>query len=364
MGEISFTSRPLTDLNGLASDWRDLESRADCSFFLSWDWIGCWLACIESDVTVFEGRAGGKIVVLGLFCAATRNGLGGKAAYLHQVGDPTADRIAIEYNGFLFDRAVAEEGAAKALSALYADPALALDAFFMRALSQGFADAVVAGQWPARLRSKSPTAQVDLAALRTGEQDFLEQRSANTRAQIRRAMRHYEARGALQLEAAASVDQALAFFDAMGVLHQRAWAGRGGEGAFSSPFFVTFHKRLIENCHPRGQVELLRLSAGDTVIAYLYNIIDGKTVRFYSSGILYEDDNRLKPGLVAHTLCIERHVSAGMDVYDFMAGDARYKTSLGQEGPSIVSYLVERPGVRQSIKSVLRWVRDRASGSN
>jgi len=156
------------------------------------------------------------------------------------------------------------------------------------------------------------------------------------------------------LEVAENADEALSFFDAMSDMHQRTWHDRDGEGAFS----VAFHKRLIETCYPKGRVELLRLSAGETVIAYLYNFIDGKTVRYYSSGFLYEADNRLKPGMVAHTLCIEHYLATGMDRYDFMAGEARYKTSLGEVGPDILSYLVERPGARQSIKGALRWVRD------
>ncbi len=363
MGIISFSSRGLTDGRELAKDWCDLAARADGGFFLSWDWIGCWLECIDTDVTLVEGRADGRIVALGLLCSAKRNGFGGRdgtAVYLHQTGDPAADRIAIEYNGFLLDRAVAKEGASQALSALVADGGLEWDSLFLRGLSQEFADAIVAGNYPARLRSRSPTAQVDLAALRATGQEFLERCSANTRAQVRRAIRQYEARGELRLEAASTVPQAQEFLGELGVLHQRYWADRGGDGAFSSDFFATFHKRLIEICHPKGRAELLRLSAGDTAIAYLYNFIDGKTVHYYSSGFLYEDDNRLKPGLVAHALCIERHLAAGRDRYDFMAGEARYKTSLGEPGPDILAYVLERPTAGQSVKDALRWVRDLA----
>ena len=360
MDSISFSSRRLTDGRELAKDWRDLELRADGGFFLSWDWIGCWLECIGSDVTVVEGRAESRIVALGLLCAAKRSGRGGKAVYLHQTGDSASDRIAIEYNGFLLDRAVAQEGASQALSALVTDDGLKWDSLFLRGLSQGFADAIVRGSYPARLRSRSSTVLVDLAALRAADRSFLDRCSANTRAQVRRAIRGYEARGELRLEAASTVPQALAFFDELGKLHQNYWMGKGEEGAFSSDFFVAFHKRLIETCLPKGRVELLRLSAGDTVIAYLYNFVDGKTVHYYSSGFLYEDDNRLKPGLVAHTLCIERHLAAGLDCYDFMAGEARYKTSLGEPGPDILAYVLERPTAGQSVKNALRWVRDLA----
>ena len=96
-------------------------------------------------------------------------------------------------------------------------------------------------------------------------------------------------------------------------MHQRIWLDRDGEGAFSRGFSVAFHKRLIETCYPKGRVELLRLLAGETVIAYLYNFIDGETIRYYSSGFLCEADNRFKSGMVAHTLCIEHYLATGMD---------------------------------------------------
>lgn len=364
MGEIFFSNYPLTDRAALELKWRALESRADGGFFLSWDWIGCWLSCITADVTVFEGRAEDKAVVLGLLCTAKPRRFGAQAIYLNQTGDPSADKIAIEYNGFLLDRSVAADGAAQALSALIADDGLVWDSLFLHGLSQHFAESVAAAGLPARLRSKSATARIDLSSLRTDNANFLDRCSANTRSQIRRSIRHYETRGPLLLEVASTVEEAQTYFEAMGILHQRAWTERGDVGAFSSNFFVTFHRRLIESCQASGRVELLRLSVGETAIAYLYNFIDGGTVHYYSSGFLYEDDNRLKPGLVAHAMSVEHYLKAGLDTYDFMAGEARYKTSLGQTGPEVVSYVLERQGVRQSVRDALRWVRDRVGGKD
>lgn len=364
MGEISFSSYPLTDRSALELNWRALEARADGGFFLSWDWIGCWLSCVTKDVTVFEGQTDGKVVVLGLLCTAKPHRLGAQAVYLNQTGDPSADKIAIEYNGFLMDRSVASGGAAQVLSALIADDGLVWDSLFLRGLSQRFAESVATTELPARLRSKSATAWVDLSSIRADKAEFLDRCSANTRSQIRRSIRRYETRGPLRLEAASTVEEAQSFFDAMGVLHQQTWVGRGGVGAFSSDFFIQFHRRLIESCHPKGRVSLLRLAAGETVIAYLYNFIDGGTVRYYSSGFLYEDDNRLKPGLVAHAMSVEHYLATGFDAYDFMAGEARYKSSLGQAGPDVLSYVLERRGVWRSVKEALRWVRDRAASKD
>ena len=116
------------------------------------------------------------IVCLGLFCAKNEGSFGGEATYLHQTGGSEADRIAIEYNGLLLNPAVT---AARALPALYAEAADRWDAIFLRGLAQDFAD----------LRAMAPTVQVDLAALRSNDGSYLEQRSANTRGQIRRAIR-------------------------------------------------------------------------------------------------------------------------------------------------------------------------------
>lgn len=366
MGEISFTCRPLTDSKALAPLWRDLEARADAGFFLSWDWIGCWLDSIGVEVLLLEGKAGDKVVALGLLCPGKRAGWGGResdALFLNQTGDPESDRITIEYNGLLLDREIAAGGAAQALAVLFTNRCPHWDELFLRGLAPSFAAAVEAGDFPARLRSRRPTARVDLAALRKSGQAYLDARSANTRSQIRRAIRRYEQRGPLRLEAAAGVAEAHGFFDELGKLHQEYWTGKGRDGAFASDFFVVFHRRLIERCLPNGGVEVLRLSAGGQAVGYLYNFIRNRTVYYYASGFRYETDNRLKPGLVAHTLCVERHLAGGMDRYDFLAGEARYKASLGEPGPELRDYLLERPGAKLAVKRTLRWLRDRGPGT-
>jgi CelD/BcsL family acetyltransferase involved in cellulose biosynthesis len=76
--------------------------------------------------------------------------------------------------------------------------------------------------------------------------------------------------------------------------------------------------------------------------------------------LLYEADPRLKPGLVSHALCIQKHVDAGSDVYDFMAGEARYKASLGGPGPDMVYLLAQRPTwpirLENALRDTRRWL--------
>jgi CelD/BcsL family acetyltransferase involved in cellulose biosynthesis len=45
---------------------------------------------------------------------------------------------------------------------------------------------------------------------------------------------------------------------------------------------------------------------------------------------------------VSHYLCIERHLRECARVYDFMAGDYRYKNSLGTPGTEIFHLVLQR----------------------
>ncbi len=138
-------------------------------------------------------------------------------------------------------------------------------------------------------------------------------------------------------------------------------AGARQTGGFASAFFERFQRRLIADCVPRRAAELIRVSRGGQPIGYLYNLIRDGHVLAFVSGFLYEDDNRLKPGLVCHALAIERHVQTGGSIYDFMAGETRYKSNLGQPGPVFVYLLLQRPTAMTRAERMLRrgWERVR-----
>jgi CelD/BcsL family acetyltransferase involved in cellulose biosynthesis len=76
---------------------------------------------------------------------------------------------------------------------------------------------------------------------------------------------------------------------------------------------------------------VLNVTAGDTVIGVLLNFVHRGHVYAYQNGFTYSDDSRLKPGLVSHALAVVHYRQQGCSAYHFMAGDGRYKTSLGLE---------------------------------
>lgn len=115
---------------------------------------------------------------------------------------------------------------------------------------------------------------------------------------------------------------------------------------------------MIETCHRHGGVELIRVTRGGTPIGYLYNLVHRRRVYSYQSGFLFEADPRLKPGLVSHCLCIEMHEREGDEVYDFMAGESRYKSNLGRPGPALHYVVLQRPTWQIRLENGLRVLRD------
>ena len=361
--KASFEITTFKSVLELEQAWLELERRATATFFLSWDWMGCWIREASLDPVALVGRAEGQIVLLGILAPSTRrsvlpvtvNGL-----WLQMTGEPQQDVITIEYNGFLVDPACVGKIEANAIAFLLRAVTVGgrrRDELHLKNIPAVLEEAVRASGCRFREVQRKPSYRIDLAAIRAAGRQYLDCLSANTRQQIRRSMRLYEKRGQLRIERARDVPEAMSFLDGLKDLHQGYWTGRGEPGAFAYPFFERFQSRLIETCLDHGTVELARISAGADVIGYVYNLIYRGHVYAYQTGILYESDPRLKPGLVSHCICIDRHLKDGSDVYDFMAGDARYKASLGEPGPDMLYLLAERPTLPLQIENTLHDVK-------
>lgn len=366
VGAVSFAlERP--DAAEIERLWRAIEARADINFYLSWAWIGTWLAAAGPPDFVVVGRAGGEPVCLGLIRRSpqTRHGfVRSDTLCLHETGDEEKDVIFIEYNGFLSDRRF-DPVEPEAIAFLRSNAA-SLGGFDEIQLG-GFAEdryrAVAAAGFRTHVQALKTTAQVDLAAVRAVGGDYLATLSANTRQQIRRALRLYEARGPLSLEPARTVAEAKAFFEEMGVLHERAWRSRGaGGGAWRFPFLLAFHRRLIDTAFPTGGIEIVRVACGGTPIGYIHCLVSGGWIGSYLSGFAYEADNKARPGLVSFALYIQEKLNGGAQVFDFLAGDHRYKTSLGRPGPRIYWFHVQEKRWQFRLEDALRAVKRRAEG--
>jgi CelD/BcsL family acetyltransferase involved in cellulose biosynthesis len=99
---------------------------------------------------------------------------------------------------------------------------------------------------------------------------------------------------------------------------------------------MRFHQALVRRLWEANAVDLLRLSAGDADIGYLYNFKARGKVYAFQSGFAYAPDARLKPGLVTHACAMEHYARDGWREYDFLAGDARYKRSFASRSRTLL----------------------------
>ncbi len=344
--------------------WTNLEQRADITFYLSWHWIGAWIEQAGMPDFVLVGRAGNKVVCIGLLRKSVqwRHGvIRSRTLCLHETGVEGEDIVFIEYNGFLTDRRFAPLGP-QAIAFLREEAAAAggFDELQLGGIVEEDYRALRAAGLKTYVHARKTTAFVDLAAIRAGGGDYLATISSNTRYQIRRALKIYESRGALSLQPARTADEAMRFFEEMGRLHEGAWRQRGAEGgAWRFPFLVDFHKRVIETAFPEGGVEIVRISCGETPVGYIHCLVRDGWYGSYLSGFAYEEDNKVKPGLVSFYLYIEHLLKNGGQVFDFLAGDHRYKTSLGQPGPNMCWLRVQERRPQLMLEDALRWAKQR-----
>jgi len=300
----------------LEQEWTALEAEAASpSVFQSWSWIGCLAEERFPDPILLRAVAGGCVVGLALF---NRRGRG---LHLAESGDAALDAPFVEHNAPLVARHAPPGTEAALLRAAWRVPGIG------RVVASGSPPSVAAAIGGRMTRQQERIAPyVDLAAIRNAEGNYLAGRSANTRQQVRRSLRHY---GDATLARAGTETQAQAWLDALIALHEATWRRRGRAGAFASPFLRRFHQALVARTLARGQLDLLCVTAAGREVGYLYNFRAGGRVFAYQSGLEHRpDEPQLKPGLTCHTLAIQAALASGMDVYDFLGGADRYKLSL------------------------------------
>jgi CelD/BcsL family acetyltransferase involved in cellulose biosynthesis len=347
---LDITVSDSVDFAVLEGKWRDLETRSDPSFFQCWTWTGCLVTERFPNPVLVEARQSGRTVALALFSRR------GRTLYLGETGDPALDCIYIEYNGVL-----AESGREDVLTDACLRAARGPGPWKRRLVLSGIDARMVSsiGETNLIICNKSLTAPfVDLVG---GIDRFLDNRSANTRQQLRRSDRFYAASGEIAITRAETPEDAQQFLTGLATLHQTSWAERGQPGAFARPFFARFHDALIARGLEREEIDLFHITAGSQTIGFLYNFRFRGCSLAYQSGFDYAGAGRHgKPGLTCHHQAIRYAIARGESRYDFLAGNDRYKRSLSDQTGTLC--WVET-GFRYAPRSLVRRARDLLSAA-
>lgn len=335
----------------VADDWAALANRSGCSPFLDpvWQQALAETSPVETLPTWLTLEGGQPtMAMLGKGPGRRRSLFRARTLWLNESGDPQLCQLLPEHNAPLCPAG----GELQALRRLIVH--LLEDRRDWDEFSLGWMDAHLAERLPRHLNDlpvrmheagRTPYYYVDLSAY-TDLDDYLASRSRNTRQQLRRSMRAYGGRGALETSIASSPEQHRTWFRDLCRLHKAQWHRRGHPGAFSAARVTDFHRVLLERAAGTGLVEFMRIQTAEATVGYLYNLRSGSVVYNYQNGFAYWTGNRYRPGLICHALAIEHGIAAGTRRYDLLMGDSQYKRSLASDCGEMVWLLVQRPRLR------------------
>lgn len=341
--------------------WKALCGDCRHSYYTSPGWIENWLACVKDAFTpwlllVLEG----EFPVAAFLAVRSRRLRGGlvpsRIVSVFGTGDYKADGIAPIYNAFLTPR-----GVRFTLARLLDMLPFAWDEFCLPGLSPDdfpgtHLDACDQG-WLLRDYDK-PLYYVELDKFDGDRESYLRLLSPNARSQIRRSFRLYAQNGPVRIREAATAEEAMEMAEALYALcHLRK--SKQHRRCSIDGFFRKFHDRLLLRRFSRKETQLLHIFNDAGTIGYLYNHVYDGVVYSYQSGFVYTEDNRLKPGLVAHVEAIVHNAALGHIRYDFGAGTERYKKTLATGSNSMQWVRILRPSLKMGFFKLLKGINER-----
>lgn len=357
---LEVSLRPACEVRSLETRWKSLQVRADCSFFNTWIWIGAWLGLTQSQPFVFSVSHKGTDLAMAVitkgeikkhFVKTTR-------LYINRPPLPDESKIFPEYTDLLTDRTFQID----------------FDGILSQALIQAGGSGDSIGPWndinlsgtlsqpkdyPALgLFAEIPVCRqapwIDLTRVRALEAGHLGLLSSNSRHQIRRSKRLFEKAGPMDLTSASSIDVALEWLNKL-IVRQRDRRHRlGQKSSLEKPFVRRFLEQLILSGWESGSVEMLKLSTPETSLGYTINLIHGGVVANYQSGFSSFDDNKLKPGLICHSMSADYYAAKGARAYNLLAGASQYKISLSTDIDTLHWATIQRPHLPFTIERQLR----------
>ncbi|MEJ7839826.1 MAG: GNAT family N-acetyltransferase, partial [Thermomicrobiales bacterium] len=329
MTEITLREIAAGSRSDAASIWNLLERDVgNGGLTSSWMWTSTWLEVFGDHVPhlfLVAERDGAPcaITLITQGVGQKRGPVPTRTIYLGTAGEPPGSSICAEYERLLVREADRYDVSVAILRHIMAS-GNTWEEFVLDGFVPGDAKAFLqqTGYWFMRNEICRTS---DLAAIRAAGGDLIESLGKNTRYSIRRSMRRF---GDLTIEWASTGAEANEMFEEMVAIHQHHWQALGEPGAFADARFTRFHQLLIGRLLERDVLMMTRIRSSDQTIGCIYGFIEQNRVLMYQSGFADFDDDKLKPGLVSHAMVMQHCLERGIDEYDFLYGDTRYKQDL------------------------------------
>lgn len=345
----------------IAPVWARLfESSHRFSFFLSPEWVDTWMSVfgesLRPSILLFEGEGEIQGACLLVESRLRYGPLAVRRVSLNTTGEQAGEATYPEFNQVLCREGW--EGAVWDALAGYVSrrkwDQLTLDGFLAeesyRAIADRFGDLK-------KVEERRPSPYVDLAAIRHAKATYESALASNTRWQVRRKTKDYLQYGELEIREAETVREAWGMFERLAEFGRIRWNSRGQPTPFTSARFLAFHRALIARCLGAGSVRLVRVTAGQLTVGIVYALVHRGKVYCYQCGFPLPAERKLSPGTVALAAVIRHFLAAGMNEFDFLAGEERYKKCLGTSSRLLVWTVLQRRTPKTVLLDGLRQLR-------
>jgi hypothetical protein len=182
--------------------------------------------------------------------------------------------------------------------------------------------------------------------------EYLGALSSSTRYMIRRSLRAFEKwtdgdAKLVRLESKSQIDKAM---DILSNLHGERWAAEKQDNIFDAPRFMEFHKAIIPELMESNALDFHWLVADGKPLIAVYNMTYGNRVHYYQSGRTTAVPKKIRLGIVAHAMAIQRAIEAGHKEYDFLDGVAQFKMQLATDIRPLRMLQVYRPSMVDKLR--------------
>lgn len=332
-----------------------LEYRSE-SPFLSLEWMSAWLYSLPYSPFIALLKQDTNVVGM-CFIGENHTKLSGitiKTAFLNQMGDSKSDQVWIEYN----DVICKEEYKSVFYAKLYTElTKLGFDKFFASMTTAKVENTIDRSINSSKYSTYSTGYLANLEPKkRTLEKPFI---SSNTRSQIKRSNKKIEELfGVIKIHRSETYLDRNNTLEKLANLHRLQWKHTRQGSGFDNSFFVKHHKHLLKQMP--NFIDIVEVKAGDMPLGFCINLLHGKKVYFYCSGINHAIASKhIKPGYTLHTALMDNYAQQGFTHYDFLGGEARYKSSLSTEEVTFCSTTILLPTFKGRVLALLYWLKNK-----
>lgn len=353
----SYTLKDQSDAEALGLIWRPLFSQSTSSFFLSWRWINPFITlALEAGYLLHVIQAStpvGEVVGLAIFCERKQRRhkiFKYKQLYLHKTGDEKLDKSWIEYNDFLIHHRL-ERSAKQAMWRYVISHFKNIDEFIV-GVSEEQKLLDIEKMNKGLIRWDYANTAGWILHSEKGEQTNYASKQATS--QIKRSNKLLASQGFVTTISDLETDFLTALTE-IAPIHKETWSDESGF------HFETFTRYLTMLCQQSDETTLIsaKLKNDTHTVAIIIGFIVRDTFYYYLSANKTSPTNKVKYGLSLHHNLITWCAEKGINNYDFLAGDYRYKRSFANKRIDFRYAFFQRPSLKARAEQWLRSIKKR-----